>query len=239
MALQRPTPYRLLELMSSEKVKMYIGQEEKLYLVPRELICYHSSILKAHFDKKVCIKKERTFRRAKYEQNSAKHLYDCFPEQFDMLLECMMQGGISKRWTNSREAIEKCIALVQYSGKLDMADMVCEAVVEVLRNAIKSPNSQHHPGNFTVPRREVYQPGFTAEDVQTVFKVTKHGNALRALVAQDVLSRQGLKGAALRDAEVNVPGFAAEVLKQFRNSASFWVWTDPITGLQRNFDGYA
>ncbi|KAL5326822.1 hypothetical protein ACEPPN_004511 [Leptodophora sp. 'Broadleaf-Isolate-01'] len=239
MALQRPSPHKLLQLMSSEKVKMYIGQEEKLYLVPRELIRYHSNTLRVHFDKKVCIRKERTFIKAKYEQNNAKHLYDCQPEHFDMLLECMMQGGISTRWTNSREAIEKCMALVEYSWKIDMAAMVCEAVVEPLRNAIKTPVLQQPSVGFSVPRREVPHRGFTMEDIMTVFKVTQPGNRLRALVAQDVLSRQGLKGTTFKDLETHVPGFAAEILNQFRECASFWAWTDPITGLQRTFDGYA
>ncbi|KAG4429873.1 hypothetical protein IFR05_014641 [Cadophora sp. M221] len=238
MALQRLSPHKLLQLISSEKVKMYIGREEKLYLVPRELICYHSNTLRIHFDKKVCIRKERAFIKAKYEQNNAKHLWDCQPEHFDMLLECMMQGGISTRWTNSREAIKKCIALLEYSWKIDMVAMVCEAVVEPLTNAIKSPALQYPPIGFSVPRREVPHRGFTVEDIKTVFKVTRPGNVLRALVAQDVLSRQGLKGTAFKDVEDDVPGLAAEIMKQFRECVSFWAWTDPITGLQRTYDGY-
>ncbi|PVH86919.1 hypothetical protein DL98DRAFT_567191 [Cadophora sp. DSE1049] len=239
MAVQRPSPHKFLEMMSSEKVKIYIGQEENLYLVPRALICYYSASLNTHFTKDVCIRKASTWHKAKMAKNNAKHLYDCQPEHFDMLLEGMMQGSISKRWSSSSEAIEKCMGLVEYSGKIDMGGLVCEVVVEPLRQAIKSSPLPPPPANFNVPRRDIPQRGFTVDEIKVVFKVTKPGNALRALVAQDVLSRQGLKGTVFEDVENNVPGFAAEVLKQFRKSASFWVWTDPINGLQRTFDGYA
>ncbi|KAK0124405.1 hypothetical protein ONS95_009366 [Cadophora gregata] len=239
MAVQRPSPHQFLEMMSGEKIKIYIGQEEKLYLVPRALICYYSGFLNTHFTKDVCIRQASTWHKAKWAKNNAKHLYDCQPEQFDMLLECMIQGAISKRWTNSREAIEKCMALVEYSGNIDMGDLVCEAVLEPLRQAIKNPARRPPPSNFNVPRRDIPQRSFTEDEIKVVFNVTKTGNALRALVAQDVLSREGLKGTTFEDAENNVPGFAAEVLKQFRKSASFWVWTDPINGLQRTFDGYS
>ena len=228
----------MYRMMSSEKVKIYIGQEEKLYQVPRALICYYSTSLNYHFTKDVCIKKASTFHKAKMAKNNAKHLYDCQPEHFDMILECMMQGSISRRWTNSREAIEKCMGLVEYAPKIDMGGLVCEIVVEPLRQAIKSPTLRPPPANCNVPRRDIPQRGFTINEIKIVFKVTKPGNSLRGLVAQDVLSRQGLKGTGFEDAENNIPGFAAEVLKQFRKSASFWAWTDPINGLQRTFDGY-
>lgn len=131
------------------------------------------------------------------------------------------------------------MGLVDYSDKIDMGGLVCEVVIEPLRQEIKSPPLRPPAANFNVPRRDVYPRGFTVDDIKVVFKVTKPGNALRALVAQDVLSRQGSKGNVFEDAENNVPGFAAEVLKQFRKSASFWVWTDPINGLQRIYDWYA
>ncbi|CZT51413.1 uncharacterized protein RSE6_12554 [Rhynchosporium secalis] len=233
----RLSPQKLLQVMTSEKITMYIGLEEKLYLVPRELICYYSTVLNTHFNKETCIRKEIPLRKAKYVNNNAKHLRDCLSAQFDMLLECMLQGGISKRWINGYEAIEDCIALLECSAKLDMGDVVSEAVFETVRSAIKkSVPTPAAPTETTIPRRDVSHRGFTAEHIKAVFDATKTGNPLRALVAQDVLSRQGLKGTGFEDMEVSVPEFAAELLNQFRESVSFWAWTDPISGLQRTFD---
>ncbi|KAL2074348.1 hypothetical protein VTL71DRAFT_8126 [Oculimacula yallundae] len=214
---QRPGPQKLLELLKSETIKIYIGPEQKLYTVPRELICYHSTVLKTHFDKETPVRSDIPFKRPKHVRNNAKHLYDCLPD---------------------REAIDECIALLDYADKLDMADMVSEVVFEIIRHAVRNLMTPPTAASNTIPRREVPKGGFTGEDIKVVFRATKADNALRLLVAQDVLSRQGLKGVAFKDEEINVPGFAAEVLDQFRESASFWAWTDPMNGLQRTYDGF-
>ncbi|PVH86917.1 hypothetical protein DL98DRAFT_287825 [Cadophora sp. DSE1049] len=108
-------------------------------------------------------------------------------------------------------AVERCISFLVYANKY-MLGPVEDHVHEPLKRALISCEE-------TV---------FSGTHIKRVFEATENGSSLRVLITDAALSFGGAREGRYQEQEIEVAGFAAEMLQQMRNCILRVRWRDPL-----------
>lgn len=146
-------------------------------------------------------------------------------EHFEILMEYWLKGSMDD-WFKShavrKKPVGQCMDFLTFADKYGFD--VAEAMEAPLASALgKGDNGRLN--KKTNPAEEV-----RGCDVELVYRTTTTGSKLRRLVAEAVLSAQGFRNSrAFREQEIEVHGFAADLLDILREQTNTLKWTDPIT----------
>lgn len=189
-------------------VDVYVGPEKKHYPLPKLLLIHHSKFFEKCFNGQF---KEGQTQKLDLPEDKVFH--------FDILIEYMSRGNPSlvvNAAGNKAFIIRQCMDFIQYAGKYDLWEAT-SAVYEPLNKAFLQWG----------PRSKGQLP-ITGLDIETVFRVVPAGHSLRTLIAAAALSFGGISSSPFRAQEEKVEGFAAEMLRQFRNNVTAAQFTCPI-----------
>lgn len=128
-----------------------------------------------------------------------------------------------------RSVANECMAFLKYADKYDLSE-VSDVVYQPLQTSLSALVSMH------AAHKKTKLVLVEVQYIETVSQTTSATSCLRSLIAQACLSDTGMGhlGAFIQQEE-QVPGFAAELLKQIHLCRkSVGRWTDPLTLETRN-----
>lgn len=192
-------------MISGPRVDIYVGQDKKHYPLPKLLLCYYSP----YFD--------RCFNGNFKEGESQKlELPEDEVADFELLIEHLLTGSISMetiKATTKSWNLERCIGFLSYTDKY----LLGEVASNVIMDSTKS---------FLANRSQALK----SSQIEVVFRALPAQHPLRVMMVRAAISK-GLE--PHRYPELELEGFAAEVLEQQREMGQTWSWFDPAQSEHR------
>lgn len=188
-------------MISGPRVDIYVGLEKKHYRLPKLLLCHFSPF----FDK--CF--NGPFKEA---QTQKLELPDDNVDFFELLVEYMLHGKVEDTeilMNPNNDLIadkDHCIKFIAYVDKYGVGE-ASSMVEEKLQKILPWLGWTRISGS----------------DVETVFRAVPVGHELRKMITAATLSfsAQGQSSVKFRKQELEVDGFAAELLQQMRHRGAF------------------
>lgn len=232
-------------LISSIRVDIYVGPNQKHYSLPKCLLCYYSRYFDLYFNGKLCrtrqiilsLQEDSVENFSRFDpdfQGKTKilTLKEDSVKGFDILVEYMMMGRIgTDAWQpvgTGKDVLIEGLEFIKQVNKYDVPEVglaALDALTSRLTGEIGS----------TIPRERI-----TGSDVDTIFRFTPKDSPLRILAAKAALSDAGItnKNNKFEKQELELPEFAAAVLVQIREVASQarLTWRDPCSSSLRTCD---
>ncbi|RFU31004.1 hypothetical protein B7463_g5323, partial [Scytalidium lignicola] len=205
---------KIIDLISGPQVELYIGPNKHHYALPKRLLCHYSTYFDSCFNNGFI-----------ESQTQSIELRDDKVEHFEMLMEFWLKGSMDdwfKAHPTKKKPVAQCIEFLAFADKYGFD--VVEAMEAPLTNAIgKSDPSR--------PNKKInHAEEIRGCDIELVYRMTSVGSPLRRLIVEAVLSARGIRNSRIfHHQEIEVHGFAADMLDLIREQVNTIKWTDPVT----------
>ncbi|KAH8815744.1 hypothetical protein F5884DRAFT_191775 [Xylogone sp. PMI_703] len=205
---------KIIDLISGPQVELYIGPNKHHYALPKRLLCHYSTYFNSCFNGGFA-----------ESQTQSIELPDDRVEHFELLLEYWLKGSMDdwfKAHPSKKKPVIQCMDFLAFADKYGFE--VVEAMEAPLTSALGKSDAAR--SNKKVNHAEEVR----ASDIELVYRMTSVGSPLRRLMAEAALSAKGFRNSRFfQKQEIDVPGFAADLLDVFREQVNTVKWTDPIT----------
>lgn len=196
------------KMLSSEWVTILAGPKKQKFKCSAEILSHYSPFFDAMLNGQSIEGRTRVV-----------ELPEDDPDDIEVMIDWLIRGNVQDILTTERwgdKIIERCIGFLVFAKKYCLKS-VETTIHEPLEKALKLHAVKMLCGEF----------------IEQVFEATSIGSRLRVLITKAALSvsvpRDVKKNEVrFRKQELEVPGFAAEAIRQFRMGLENFSWKDPL-----------
>jgi hypothetical protein len=196
-------------MMAGPKVNVFVGTSKDAVSLPIPILSYYSE----YFEELFKVKNEKG-------RVQMVNLPDDDVSDFKILVDfmLMLHGTVPpslKATGTPQQVVKRCMDFLEYADKYKHG-----AISDVVYEPLKAALTMEY-GCFV--------DMISTSQIELVFRIAPAGSRVRSLIAQAVLSRNGIKALGKVEKQyMEVEGFASELLRQIISTGTAFKWTDPL-----------